>query len=184
MGTRVRGNMIGEFPGLKNGLDDDGNLKATVDYRSIYCSVLEQWLGTDAGAVIPEARSFARGAAPAMRLVVVLLAGIAFAARCPPRRRLRWPAVQVVALEFNYRLSRVRVPAGPVRIELANFGQDEHDLALRKIGTTKVYTCRPPCPASGRRSRSASARPLPPQVHARRPRGARDARALRVERPT
>jgi uncharacterized protein (DUF1501 family) len=60
MGSRVRGNMIGEFPGLKNGLDDDGNLKATVDYRSVYCSVLEQWLSTDAGAVIPKANSFAR----------------------------------------------------------------------------------------------------------------------------
>ena len=60
MGTRVRGNMIGEFPGLKNGLDGDGNLKATVDYRSIYCSVLEQWLATDAAAVIPRAKSFAR----------------------------------------------------------------------------------------------------------------------------
>jgi uncharacterized protein (DUF1501 family) len=60
MGTRVRGNMIGEFPGLRNGLDDDGNLRATVDYRSVYCSVLEQWLGTDAAAVIPKARSFAR----------------------------------------------------------------------------------------------------------------------------
>ena len=47
--------------------------------------------------------------------------------------------VQVVALEFHYRLSRVRVPAGPVRIELANFGQDEHDLTLRRIGGTKVY---------------------------------------------
>jgi uncharacterized protein (DUF1501 family) len=60
MGTRVRGNMIGEFPGLRNGLDDDGNLKATVDYRSVYSSVLEQWLGTDAAAVIPKARSFPR----------------------------------------------------------------------------------------------------------------------------
>ena len=44
------GTMIGEFPGLKDGLDDDGNLKATVDYRAIYASVLEQWLGTDAAA--------------------------------------------------------------------------------------------------------------------------------------
>jgi uncharacterized protein (DUF1501 family) len=60
MGTRVRGNMIGEFPGLKTGLDDDGNLRATTDYRSVYCSVLEQWLGTDADAVIPRAGSFAR----------------------------------------------------------------------------------------------------------------------------
>ena len=47
--------------------------------------------------------------------------------------------VQVVAVEFNYRLSRVRVPAGPARIELANFGQDEHDLRLRRIGGTRVY---------------------------------------------
>jgi uncharacterized protein (DUF1501 family) len=60
MGTRVRGTMIGEFPGLKNGLDEDGNLKATVDYRSVYCSVLEQWLGTDAAPIVPHAGSFAR----------------------------------------------------------------------------------------------------------------------------
>ena len=60
MGSRVRGTMIGEFPGLRNGLDDDGNLKATVDYRSIYCSVLEQWLGTDASPIVPRAGSFAR----------------------------------------------------------------------------------------------------------------------------
>ena len=60
MGTRVRGQMIGEFPGLRNGLDEDGNLKATVDYRSVYCSVLEQWLGIDAAKIIPHAGSFAR----------------------------------------------------------------------------------------------------------------------------
>jgi uncharacterized protein (DUF1501 family) len=59
MGSRVRGTMIGEFPGL-NRLDDDGNLRATVDFRSIYCSVLEQWLGTDAGPIVPRASSFAR----------------------------------------------------------------------------------------------------------------------------
>jgi uncharacterized protein (DUF1501 family) len=45
---------------LSNGLDDDGNLKATVDYRTIYSSVLEQWLHTDAAAVIPKASSFGR----------------------------------------------------------------------------------------------------------------------------
>ena len=60
MGTRVRGTMIGEFPGLRNGLDRDGNLKATVDYRSIYTSVLEQWLGQDAAAIIERAGSFQR----------------------------------------------------------------------------------------------------------------------------
>jgi uncharacterized protein (DUF1501 family) len=60
MGSRVRGRMIGEFPGLRGGLDDDGNLKATVDFRSIYSSVLEQWLGTEAAPIIPRAASFPR----------------------------------------------------------------------------------------------------------------------------
>jgi uncharacterized protein (DUF1501 family) len=60
MGSRVRGTMIGEFPGFRGGLDRDGNLRATVDYRSIYTSVLEQWLGHDAASVIERAGSFPR----------------------------------------------------------------------------------------------------------------------------
>jgi uncharacterized protein (DUF1501 family) len=60
IGSRVRGGLVGELPALKNGLDRDGNLRATVDYRSIYCSLLEQWLGADAGAVIPNARAYER----------------------------------------------------------------------------------------------------------------------------
>jgi uncharacterized protein (DUF1501 family) len=61
IGSRVRGQMIGEFPGLKN-LDRDGNLRPTSDFRGVYCALIEQWLGADAGAVIPHARSFARPA--------------------------------------------------------------------------------------------------------------------------
>ena len=60
IGTRVKGQMIGEFPGLKNGLDDEGNMKATADFRGVYAALLEQWLGTDAGAVLPNAGSFPR----------------------------------------------------------------------------------------------------------------------------
>ncbi len=60
IGSRVRGGLVGELPALRGGLDDDGNLKATVDYRSVYCSLLEQWLGTDAGSVIPNARAYQR----------------------------------------------------------------------------------------------------------------------------
>ena len=59
IGTRAKGQMIGEFPGVDN-LDDDGNLKATADFRGIYCSLIEQWLSADAAAVIPGASSFAR----------------------------------------------------------------------------------------------------------------------------
>jgi uncharacterized protein (DUF1501 family) len=62
IGTRVKGKMIGEFPGLKSGLDADGNVKATSDFRGVYAGLLEQWLGTDAGGVLPDAASFARPA--------------------------------------------------------------------------------------------------------------------------
>ena len=59
VGSRVNGQMIGEFPGLSK-LDKDGNLRATSDFRGLYGSLLEEWLGTDAEAIIPGARSFAR----------------------------------------------------------------------------------------------------------------------------
>jgi uncharacterized protein (DUF1501 family) len=62
IGTRAKGKMVGEFPGLAKGLDDDGNVVATTDFRAVYASLLEQWLGMDAGAVIPNAASFARPA--------------------------------------------------------------------------------------------------------------------------
>ena len=74
-----------------------------------------------------------------MRRAPVLLIGFAFAGSLPAQAAAPLSRVQVAAVEFNYRLSRVRVPAGPVRIELANFGQDEHDLTLRRIGSTTVY---------------------------------------------
>ena len=60
IGTRVRGTMVGEFPGLSSGLDEQGNLRATSDFRGVYSAILEQWLDTDATAIIPNAASFAR----------------------------------------------------------------------------------------------------------------------------
>jgi uncharacterized protein (DUF1501 family) len=62
VGTQAKGTMIGEFPGLKTGLDEEGNVKATSDFRAVYAGVLEQWLGTDAAAVLPGIGSFARPA--------------------------------------------------------------------------------------------------------------------------
>jgi uncharacterized protein (DUF1501 family) len=62
IGSRVKGTMIGAFPGLATGLDEEGNLKATSDFRAIYAALLEQWLGTDAAAVLPGIDSFARPA--------------------------------------------------------------------------------------------------------------------------
>jgi plastocyanin len=75
-----------------------------------------------------------------MRRLALLVVLAAFAGALPAEAAAPLARVQVVALEFHYRLSRVRVPAGLVRIELDNFGQDEHNLTLRKVGTTKVMT--------------------------------------------
>jgi uncharacterized protein (DUF1501 family) len=61
LGTRARGQMIGEFPGLDQ-LDADDNLRNTSDFRALYCGLIEQWFGVDAGAVIPSAGSFPRPA--------------------------------------------------------------------------------------------------------------------------
>ena len=51
----------------------------------------------------------------------------------PPAR------VQVVAQEFRYSLSRTKVRAGRVIVELVNRGQDTHDLDLRRIGGTRIF---------------------------------------------
>jgi uncharacterized protein (DUF1501 family) len=59
IGTRAAGKMVGEFPGLTK-LDVNENVVPTSDFRSMYCSLLEQWFGTEAGLVIPEAASFER----------------------------------------------------------------------------------------------------------------------------
>lgn len=51
----------------------------------------------------------------------------------PPAR------VQVVAQEFRYSLSRTKVQAGRVIIELVNHGQDTHDLDVQRIGGTHIF---------------------------------------------
>jgi uncharacterized protein (DUF1501 family) len=61
IGSRARGQMVGEFPGLAT-LDEDDNVRATSDFRAMYCSLLEQWLDFDAAQVIPGAASLARPA--------------------------------------------------------------------------------------------------------------------------
>jgi uncharacterized protein (DUF1501 family) len=59
IGTPSTGTMVGEWPGLTS-LDANGNQIENVDYRGVYCSLLEQWFGQDAAAVIPGAGQFTR----------------------------------------------------------------------------------------------------------------------------
>jgi uncharacterized protein (DUF1501 family) len=59
IGSKAKGEMVGEFPGLTK-LDGNDNLRVTSDFRGMYCSLLEQWLGHDAAPIIPGASGFAR----------------------------------------------------------------------------------------------------------------------------
>ncbi|HWF75291.1 MAG TPA: DUF1501 domain-containing protein [Solirubrobacteraceae bacterium] len=59
IGTPATGTMVGEWPGLTS-LDVNGNQIENVDYRGVYCSLLEQWFSEDAAAVIPGAAQFTR----------------------------------------------------------------------------------------------------------------------------
>ncbi len=59
IGAKAKGEMVGEFPGLAS-LDANDNLRATSDFRAMYCALLEQWLGHDAGPIIPGASGFIR----------------------------------------------------------------------------------------------------------------------------
>ena len=58
-GTRARSGILSDYPDLGR-LDREDNLAVTVDFRRVYCSLLEQWMGTDAGSVIPNAAGFGR----------------------------------------------------------------------------------------------------------------------------
>ena len=62
MGKRVRHKMVGEFPGLSQGrgLDADGNLKETVDFRAVYSSLAEQWFDVDGDRILPDGKKMKR----------------------------------------------------------------------------------------------------------------------------
>jgi hypothetical protein len=66
-------------------------------------------------------------------VAALLVLALPASAAAPPAR------VQVVAKEFSLALSRPWVKAGPAIVELANFGQDPHDLRLQRLGGAKVY---------------------------------------------
>ena len=59
IGARTSGTMVGEWPGLTK-LDADGNQRENIDFRGVYCSLLEQWFGHDAWRGHPDAGQFKR----------------------------------------------------------------------------------------------------------------------------
>jgi plastocyanin len=67
--------------------------------------------------------------------MIAPLVGVALALVAPAR-------VQVSATEYNFGLSRHSIKAGRALIELANFGEDPHDLRLRRVGGKKIWGTR------------------------------------------
>jgi plastocyanin len=67
-----------------------------------------------------------------VKTLALLLAGSFAFAGAPPAR------MQVVAEEFSYSLSRTQLKPGTVVIELANFGQDAHDLRVQRVGARHI----------------------------------------------
>jgi uncharacterized protein (DUF1501 family) len=52
VGNHANGGIQSEFPGMSR-LDEDGNLLVTTEFRNLYATLLESWLGIEAARVIP-----------------------------------------------------------------------------------------------------------------------------------
>ncbi len=59
--------------------------------------------------------------------------------------------VQVSAREYYYGLSRTSVKRGTVTFELVNYGEDDHDLAIRRRGSSTTYNTGVANPGERRR---------------------------------
>jgi uncharacterized protein (DUF1501 family) len=56
MGTQASGAVVGGFPGISSAqLDQQGNLKHTADFRAVYKTLTEGWLGVSAEGIVPGA---------------------------------------------------------------------------------------------------------------------------------
>jgi uncharacterized protein (DUF1501 family) len=53
MGNPVKGGLYGEQPSIAAGdLDTAGNVRFKVDFREVYATILDRWLGADSRAVL------------------------------------------------------------------------------------------------------------------------------------
>jgi plastocyanin len=69
-----------------------------------------------------------------------LAAAVLAALACVPALAAeRIARVQVAAHEFNFALSKLKLAHGRVIVQLVNYGEDPHDLRLRRVGGTRVY---------------------------------------------
>lgn len=57
IGSRVKRQLLGEFTGLAQ-LDEDDNVRSSMDFRALHGAILDQWFGFDAARVMPGVRNF------------------------------------------------------------------------------------------------------------------------------
>jgi uncharacterized protein (DUF1501 family) len=58
IGDEVAGGLYGEYPNLAPDAQDEGDVRPSTDFRAVYASVLEQFLGVDAKDVLGGSASF------------------------------------------------------------------------------------------------------------------------------
>ena len=164
-----------DYPDLSR-LDRDDNLQVTIDFRRVYSSLLEQRLGTDAGAVIPRAGRLRPRAAGRMRRLAARLPGRLLAAAAP--RAPEPPRSASASASGASRSTAAACPVGVVRFNVRNFGEDGHDLAVRTRAGPRAGRSRRAAPGRSGDARGAPAQagPLRRLLLAGGPRGARDAR--------
>jgi uncharacterized protein (DUF1501 family) len=53
VGENIKGGIYGEYPSLEpNKQEEGGNLKSSMDFRSLYTDILEDWLGLDPAPIV------------------------------------------------------------------------------------------------------------------------------------
>jgi plastocyanin len=70
---------------------------------------------------------------------LAVLAALATLVAVPAQAAVAPTRVQVTAKEFWFALSRRTVRSGPAIVEIVNYGEDPHDLRLRRLGGGRVY---------------------------------------------
>lgn len=80
--------------------------------------------------------------APISLLILLSTVGIASAGPSHDVSAAARSAIQITGTEFRLNLSKRTVKPGSLRVEFVNFGEDDHDLAITRKGSSYTRTMR------------------------------------------
>lgn len=81
-------------------------------------------------------RGFVIALAPLLLAAGIASSSIALAG--PTATAAKSSAVQASGREYKISLSRSRIQPGKLRLEFVNYGEDDHDLAIRRVGSSNT----------------------------------------------